>query len=173
MIDIEHNAINIEIQFSTLNHLHVDKVSYAYRLSCIDDQWHYLPQGVNKATFVRLPKGEYTMELMATDEYKLFKHVLAHPKEKLLKSDWQNLRKMMDEKIPGFYSEIHARKARLQEQDYDICILLRLFFTPSEIGILTNNSPSNISMKRIRLLKRIFGTEGSPEEFDKRIQSIY
>ena len=68
-VDIEHDAINIEIQFSTLNHLHADKVSYAYRLSCMDDQWHYLPQGVNKATFVRLPKGEYTLELMATDEY--------------------------------------------------------------------------------------------------------
>ena len=68
-IDIEHDAVNIEIQISTLNHLHADKASYAYRLSCIDDQWHYLPQGVNKATFVRLPKGEYTVELMATDEY--------------------------------------------------------------------------------------------------------
>ena len=68
-VDIEHNAVNIEIQFSTLNHLHADKVSYAYRLSYIDEQWHYLPQGINKATFVRLPKGEYTVELMATDEY--------------------------------------------------------------------------------------------------------
>ena len=68
-IEIGHDAVNIEIQFSTLNHLHADKVSYAYRLSSIDDQWHYLPQGVNKATFVRLPKGQYTLELMATDEY--------------------------------------------------------------------------------------------------------
>lgn len=67
--DIEHTAVNIEIQFSTLNHLHADKISYAYRLSNIDSQWHYLPQGVNKATFVRLPKGQYTVELMATDEY--------------------------------------------------------------------------------------------------------
>lgn len=68
-IDIEHDAVNIEIQFSTLNYLNADKVSYAYRLDGIDDQWHYLPQGVNKATFVKLPKGEYTFELMATDEY--------------------------------------------------------------------------------------------------------
>lgn len=68
-INIRHNATNIEIQFTTLNHLHADKVAYAYRLSSIDNQWHYLPQGVNKATFVRLPKGEYTVELMATDEY--------------------------------------------------------------------------------------------------------
>ena len=68
-LDIRHNAVNIEIQFSTLNYLHADKVSYAYRLSSVDTQWHYLPQGVNKATFVLLPKGNYTLELMATDEY--------------------------------------------------------------------------------------------------------
>lgn len=68
-IDIRPDAVNIEIQFSTLNYLHADKVTYAYRLSSIDSQWHYLPQGVNKATFVLLPKGDYTLELMATDEY--------------------------------------------------------------------------------------------------------
>ena len=68
-LDIRHDAVNIEIQFSTLNYLHADKVSYAYRLSSVDIQWHYLPQGVNKATFVLLPKGDYTLELMATDEY--------------------------------------------------------------------------------------------------------
>ena len=68
-LDIRHDAVNIEIQFSTLNYLHADKVSYAYRLSSIDTQWHYLPQGVNKATFVLLPKGDYMLELMATDEY--------------------------------------------------------------------------------------------------------
>lgn len=111
-------------------------------------------------------------ELMTTAIYNRFKFVLAHPKENLQKKDWNSLRKMMDEKIPHFYSEIHTRKARLQQQDYDICILVRLFFTPSEIAILTNNNPSNISMKRIRLLKRIFGIDGSPEEFDKRIQNI-
>ena len=68
-LNIRHDAVNIEIQFSSLNYLHADKVSYAYRLSSIDTQWHYLPQGVNKATFVLLPKGNYTLELMATDEY--------------------------------------------------------------------------------------------------------
>lgn len=68
-LDIRHDAVNIEIQFSTLNYLHADKVSYAYRLSSIDTQWHYLPQGVNKATFVLLPKGDYMLQLMATDEY--------------------------------------------------------------------------------------------------------
>lgn len=111
-------------------------------------------------------------ELMSTSIYDRFRFVLTHTKVKLDRKDWKNLRKMIEEKIPNFYSEIHTRNARLQQQDYDICILIRLYFTPSEIGVLTDNSPSNISMKRIRLLKRIYGIDGSPEEFDKRIQSI-
>ena len=111
-------------------------------------------------------------ELMATSIYNYFKFVLAHPKEKLQKKEWKELRSMINEKIPGFYSEIHARKARLQQQDYDICILIRLYFTPSEIAVLTNNTPSSITMKRIRLLKRIYDIEGTAEDFDKKIQSI-
>lgn len=111
-------------------------------------------------------------ELMTTPIYNHFKYVLAHPMEKLQKKDWRDLRSMIDEKIPGFYSELHTSKARLQQQDYDICILVRLYFTPSEIAVLTNNTPSSISMKRIRLLKRIYGIDGAPEDFDKRIQSI-
>ncbi len=67
-IDIEADAVNIELQFSTLNHLYADQITYAYRVEGIDRVWHYLPQGVNRASFVKLPKGENTIELMATDE---------------------------------------------------------------------------------------------------------
>lgn len=133
----------------------------------------YQQQILEYEAILKIKKKKVTNEeLMGTPIYSRFKFVLAYPKEKLQKKDWKDLRTMIDEKIPNFYSEIHAHKAKLQQQDYDICILIRLYFTPSEIGILTDNSPSNISMKRIRLLKRIFGVDGSPEEFDKRIQSI-
>lgn len=67
-IDIEPNAMNIELQFSTLNHLNACKVAYAYRIKEIADEWQHLSPGTNKALFVKLPKGEYEVELMATDE---------------------------------------------------------------------------------------------------------
>ena len=111
-------------------------------------------------------------ELMETPIYNRFKFVSTNYKETLQKKDWEDLRKMIDEKIPTFYSEIQANNINLQQRDYDLCILIRLYFTPADIGILTGLSSSNISMKRIRLLKRIFGTDGTPEDFDKRIQSI-
>ena len=111
-------------------------------------------------------------ELLATPVYQHFNFVLTHPMEKLYKKDWTELRRMIDEKIPHFYSEMNQHKGKLLQQDYDICILVRLFFSPSEICVLTGNSPSNITMKRIRLLKRIFKIEGQAEEFDRRIQEI-
>lgn len=111
-------------------------------------------------------------ELMETPIYHRLNYLRTHTKEKIEKNDWKELRKMIDEKIPDFYSEMHAHNTKLQQRDYDLCILVRLFFSPADIGILTDLSPSNISMKRIRLLKRIFGVDGTPEDFDKRIQSI-
>ena len=68
-IYVQPDASHIELQFSTLQYVHTRRISYAYRIPQIDDQWHYLPQGINKATFVRLPKGTYTIFLKATDEY--------------------------------------------------------------------------------------------------------
>lgn len=112
-------------------------------------------------------------ELLATPIYQRFNYILTHPMEKLYKKDWTELRRMIDEKIPNFYSEMNRHKGKLLQQDYDICILVRLFFTPSEICILTGNNPSNVTMKRIRLLKRIFKVEGQAEEFDRRIQMFF
>ena len=68
-ISIEPEDVHVEVQFSTLRPLHAQRISFAYRVEQIDDHWHYLPQGTNKAAFVRLPKGTYTFEVMATDEY--------------------------------------------------------------------------------------------------------
>ncbi len=112
-------------------------------------------------------------ELMATPIYNHFKFCSIHTIKKLHRKDWKELRNMIDEKIPSFYSELHTNKAKLTEQDYNLCILIRLYFKPLEISTLTDLSSSHISMKRIRLLKRIYGIDGTSEEFDKRIQSIF
>jgi signal transduction histidine kinase/DNA-binding response OmpR family regulator len=68
-VTLPPDAASFEVQLSTLNLLHADKIQYAYRLNGMDDKWHYLPMGLNKAVFVKLPKGKYTLEIMATDEF--------------------------------------------------------------------------------------------------------
>lgn len=66
-LELSHRNTNIEIAFSTLEHLHARQISYAYRLKGWDDNWNYLPTGTNIAYFTKLPKGNYTLEIKATD----------------------------------------------------------------------------------------------------------
>lgn len=68
-IRIRPNEVSVTFQFSTLNYLNTGKVVYAYRLKGLDGNWYYLPAGENKATFFKLRKGNYTLEVKATDEY--------------------------------------------------------------------------------------------------------
>ena len=111
-------------------------------------------------------------ELMDTPIYQRIQEILTQPKLQMTKREWAQLRRMIDQKIPSFYSEMNSHKGKLLQQDYDICILVRLYLTPKEIVFLTGNSYSAVSMKRTRLLKKIFGIEGSPEKFDELVQKI-
>ena len=60
----------------------------------------------------------------------------------------------------------------LNNNEYLICLLVRLDFVPAEICILTDLSSSNISNIRKRLLVKMTGHEGSPKDFDKYIKSL-
>ena len=111
-------------------------------------------------------------QLMRTPVYRHFKEAALNPKARLNKKDWQDLSDMIDEVIPCFYARMNSQKQSLSMADYHICILVRLFFSPKEISNLTGNSPSGISMKRARLLLRVFDFEGSAETFDKLVQQI-
>ena len=134
----------------------------------------YLEQIKELETKLKIGNRKVTKkELMDTPIYQRIQEVLSHPKQKMLKEDWAELRSMIDEKIPSFYSEMNSHKEKLSQQDYDICILVRLYLSPKEIVILTNSTSSAISMKRSRLLKKIFGMEGSPEKFDEMVQNIF
>lgn len=67
LIELAPDNVNIELSFSTLEHLHAGQISYAYRLKGWDTNWNYLPPGINTAYFTKLPKGNYTLEIKATD----------------------------------------------------------------------------------------------------------
>ena len=57
--------------------------------------------------------------------------------------------------------------------DYAICILVRLHFRPADICILLGIDSATLSMKRKRLLKKVYGMDGSAKDFDQRVLKIY
>ena len=82
------------------------------------------------------------------------------------------MRELINSEIPGFYSALNSPKYTLSEIEYNVSILIRLHFTPSEINKLTGISNSYISNMRSRLLTKVYGVEGSPKDYDQRVVSI-
>jgi len=111
-------------------------------------------------------------QLMSSPVYRHFKDAALNPKARISGRDWQDLQDLIDEVIPGFYARMNSQKQSLTLADYQICMLVRLFFSPKEISNLTGNSPQGVSMKRLRLLKKVFNINGSAETFDKLVQQI-
>lgn len=60
----------------------------------------------------------------------------------------------------------------VNEHEYQVCMLVRIGFTPSDISILTGLSQSNISNIRKRLFTKLTGRNGSSKDFDAYINSL-
>ena len=118
-------------------------------------------------------KKEQTIEptLADSDVYKHFVSLTRHTNEKVCKKDWAELSKLVDGCLPHFRSTLYS-KYHLNELDYHLCLLIRLHFSLSEIGILLEESPQYISKRRKSLLKCIFHQEGKPEIFDRLLMRM-
>ena len=70
------------------------------------------------------------------------------------------------------YEEISRLKAVLSESEYELCLLVKLGFTPSQISMLTSRSLQDIANIRKRMYNRITGKDGSSRDFDRYIKSL-
>ncbi len=70
------------------------------------------------------------------------------------------------------YEKISRLKAVLSESEYELCLLVKLGFAPSQINMLTGRSLQDIANIRKRMYNRITGKDGSSRDFDKFIKSL-
>ena len=75
-------------------------------------------------------------------------------------------------KLFSGYTPLSQWQSRLNDSEYHVCLLVRAGFSPADIGILMQQSPSNISNIRKRLYLKMTGMDGSPKDFDKYIMSL-
>lgn len=71
-ITISSEDMNVSVNFSTFTHLKADRVRFAYclhRKGSKPEKWVELPQGHNTAYFVGIPKGDYVLDVKATDAF--------------------------------------------------------------------------------------------------------
>ena len=103
---------------------------------------------------------------------RLKEYVNANPYQKASQADFVELRSLLNEEVPHFYTTLNTPHYTLSEIEYDVSMLLRVRFSPMDIHRLTGMSPGYVSNMRSRLLLRVYGVDGSPADYDKRILAI-
>ena len=117
-------------------------------------------------------KKELEKHLADTDIYIRLRYLAMNPLEKISHEEWQELKQMTDQELPTFRTTLYRNMPNLKQSDYDLCMLDRLYFSPSEIALLTGYSLSSVTMKRVRLLEKIFHISGKGSQFDLLIRNI-
>ena len=103
---------------------------------------------------------------------RLKEYVNINPYQKASQADFAELRSLLNEEVPHFYTTLNTPHYTLSEIEYDVSMLLRVRFSPMDIHKLTGMSPGYVSNMRSRLLLRVYGIDGSPADYDKRILAI-
>ena len=86
--------------------------------------------------------------------------------------DWKQLRALVEREIPDFSERVNGKNQLLSDMEYDVCLMIRVHLMPIEISRLKKCTPSYVSNIRKSLLKRVYGKEGSSEDFDDEIGKI-
>ncbi len=92
--------------------------------------------------------------------------------QQLSKGDLQLLRQYVIENYPVCYKFISDNDYNLNMMEFNTCILVRLGYAPKVISHFLDCSPAYISKIRITLLKRMYGINGKPHEFDQKISML-
>lgn len=118
------------------------------------------------------PEKQLEDHLAQTEIYKRLKYLTCHPQAKVSTEEWEELQQTVSHHLPQFIAKVYSPQIDLKPEECDICLLVRLYFCPSDIAILTNQSVQYVSMKRLRLLQKIFHRKGSAADFDKMIRNL-
>ena len=87
-------------------------------------------------------------------------------------ADWKDLRNLIDQEIPTFYTSVNGGDNDLSEFEYDVCMLIKIQVPSSDIAKLKKCSPAYITQTRKRVYKKIFNKKGRADELDEYILSL-
>lgn len=93
-------------------------------------------------------------------------------KKVLTTIDWRAIEQEIECISPGFKVKLYNLYSKLSENEYHICLLIKLGFQPTEIAKLTLHSKESITSTRRRLYEKVFGGKGTPGGWDEVIYSL-
>ncbi len=95
-----------------------------------------------------------------------------NPPQIATREDFRQLKMLVNEEIPSFYNALNTPECSLRPIEYEVCLLIRCHFLPSEICKLTGRNESYISNLRKAILLKLYGVKGTPKDLDQRIMAV-
>ena len=91
--------------------------------------------------------------------------------QNITQAEWSELDQAINQYFVDFKLKLY-RICNLSDLEYQICLLLKLEVSLSDISTLVHREPSALTMSRKRLFTKMFKKEGKAEELDSFIRSI-
>ncbi len=108
--------------------------------------------------------------IMGSDIYQKIKELLARGRS-MSDDDWKAVTQMVNEVYTGFAERLFSLY-RMTEQDYHVCLLIKIHIQPKDIATLTAHSKESVASTRSRLYQKIFGKKGTTKDWDDFILSL-
>lgn len=86
-------------------------------------------------------------------------------------AEWKDLQGVVEKSLPDFYAKLSANEAQLTDQEWKVCLLVKLNFIPSELTVLLGLSKQRVTNIRTRLNQKLFGESGS-RTFDSNLHKL-
>lgn len=108
--------------------------------------------------------------IMSSTVYAKIKELLAKGRS-LGDDDWKAVTQLINEVYTGFTERLF-NLYRMTEQDYHVCLLIKMHIQPKDIATLTAHSKESVASTRSRLYQKIFGKKGTTKEWDEFVMSL-
>ena len=115
-------------------------------------------------------KQKQRNKLMASTANDIINKRIAQQKP-LNQKDWQEINECINEILPDFKTNLYG-SCSVSEQEYHMCILIKMDIGNKEMSELLCRSTSAISLARKRLYSKIFDKEGTAKQFDEYVKTL-
>lgn len=113
-------------------------------------------------------------EIQSIHNNDIYKFIVANANAKTYKlstQDWEELKRAIDSAYP-YFNERLKELCSINEQDFKMCLLLKIGIRPIDIAGFTNRSKEAITSARRRLYEKAFHVKGTPQNWDNTIRSL-
>lgn len=106
-------------------------------------------------------------------QHDIVKRMHQHAYKLVVPSDaeWNDLQGVVEKSLPDFYAKLSANEAQFTDQEWKVCLLVKLNFIPSELTVLLNLSKQRVTNIRTHLNQKLFGESGS-RTFDSNLHKL-